>query len=85
MQWETVQGEVMVITDENTCGSWTVSLQQCRGETEGAPSVPALRFLQVQFNPMAQLCLTLPDPMDRSTPGLPVHHQLMEFTQTHDH
>ena len=32
---------------------------------------------------VAQLCLTLCDPMNRSTPGLPVHHQLLEFTQTH--
>ena len=34
---------------------------------------------------VAQSCLTLYDPMDCSTPGLPVHHQLPEFTQTHDH
>ena len=34
---------------------------------------------------MAQLCLTLCDPMNRSTPGLPVHHQLPEFTQTRVH
>jgi len=32
-----------------------------------------------------QSCLTLCDPMDCSTPGLPVHHQLLEFTQTHVH
>ena len=32
-----------------------------------------------------QLCLTLCDPMDCSTPGLPVHHQLLEFTQMHVH
>ena len=32
-----------------------------------------------------QSCLTLCDPMNRSTPGLPVHHQLPEFTQTHVH
>ena len=32
-----------------------------------------------------QLCPTLCDPMNRSTPGLPVHHQLPEFTQTHAH
>ena len=37
----------------------------------------------VQFSSVAQSCLTLCDPMDRSTPGLPVHHQLPEFTQTH--
>ena len=34
---------------------------------------------------VAQLCPTLRDPMDRSTPGLPVHHQLPEFTQIHVH
>ena len=37
----------------------------------------------VQFSSVAQSCLTLCDPMNRSTPGLPVHHQLPEFTQTH--
>ena len=39
----------------------------------------------VQFSSVAQLCLTLCNPMNRSTPGLPVHHQLPEFTQTHVH
>ena len=39
----------------------------------------------VQFSSVAQSCLTLCDPMNRSTPGLPVHHQLPEFTQTHVH
>ena len=39
----------------------------------------------VQFSPVAQSCPTLCDPMNRSTPGLPVHHQLPEFTQTHVH
>ena len=34
---------------------------------------------------VAQSCPTLCDPMNRSTPGLPVHHQLSEFTQTHVH
>ena len=38
-----------------------------------------------QFSSVAQLCLTLCDPMDCSMPGLPVHHQLLEFTQTHVH
>ena len=38
-----------------------------------------------QFSSVAQLCLTLCDPMDCSTPGLLVHHQLPEFTQTHVH
>ena len=39
----------------------------------------------VQFSSVAQSCLTLCDPMNHSTPGLPVHHQLPEFTQTHVH
>ena len=39
----------------------------------------------ISFSSVAQLCPTLCDPMNRSTPGLPVHHQLPEFTQTHVH
>ena len=38
-----------------------------------------------QFSSVAQLCLTLCNPMDCSTLGLPVHHQIPEFTQTHVH
>ena len=39
----------------------------------------------VQFSSVTQSCPTLCDPMNRSTPGLPVHHQLPESTQTHIH
>ena len=39
----------------------------------------------VHFSSVAQSCLTLCDPMNQSTSGLPVHHQLSEFTQTHVH
>uniref|UniRef100_A0AC11EJG2 RALBP1 associated Eps domain containing 1 n=1 Tax=Ovis aries TaxID=9940 RepID=A0AC11EJG2_SHEEP len=39
----------------------------------------------LQFISVAQSCPTLCDPMNHSTPGLPVHHQLTEFTQTHVH
>ena len=39
----------------------------------------------VKFSSVAQSCPTLCDPMNRSMPGLPVHHQLPEFTQTHIH
>ena len=38
-----------------------------------------------QFSSVSQSCLTLCDPMDYSMPGLPVHHQLPEFTPTHVH
>ena len=39
----------------------------------------------LQFSSVAQSCPTLRDPMNCNTPGLPVHHQLPEFTQTHIH
>ena len=42
-------------------------------------------FSSVQFSLVAQSCLTLCDPMNHSTPGLIVHHQFPEFTQTHVH
>ena len=41
--------------------------------------------MSVQFSSVAQSCLTLCDSMDCSMPGLPVHHQLLEFTQIHAH
>ena len=41
--------------------------------------------MYVQFSSVTQSCPTLCDPMNHSTPGLPVHHQLLEFTQTHIH
>ena len=42
-------------------------------------------YITVQFSSVAQSCPTLCDPINCSTPGLPVHHQLPEFTQTHVH
>ena len=42
-------------------------------------------YLLIQFSSVTQSCLTRCDPMNPSTPGLPVHHQLSEFTQTHIH
>ena len=43
------------------------------------------RKQEAKFSSVAQLCPTLCDTMNLSTPGLPVHHQLPEFTQTHVH
>ena len=43
------------------------------------------QFSSVQFSSVAQSCPTLSNPMNCSTPGLPVHHQLPEFTQTRVH
>jgi len=42
-------------------------------------------YVSVQFSSVTQSCPTLCDTMNCSTPGLPVHHQLPEFTQTHVH
>ena len=49
------------------------------------PPISLIISCSVQFSSVAQLCLTLCNPMNRSTPGLPVHHQLPEFTQTQVH
>ena len=43
------------------------------------------KLVRFSFSLVAQLCPTLCDPMNRSTPGIPVHHQLLEFTQTQVH
>ena len=45
----------------------------------------SLCFSSVQFSSVAQSCPTLGNPMNHNTPGLPVHHQLLESTQTHVH
>ena len=47
--------------------------------------VTKAQFSSVQFSSVAQCCQTLCDPMDCSMPGLPVYHQLPEFTQIHVH
>ena len=64
--------------------SW--SLLHCRQilyqlSYQGSPD----KSHSVQFSSVTQLCPTLCDPMNRSMPGLPVHHQLLESTQTHIH
>ena len=55
------------------CGSHSVMLQV------------QFMYLSVRFSSVAQSCLTLCTPMDCSTPGFPVHHQLPELAQTHVH
>ena len=68
--------------------SWLWCAGQCLGL--GRTSFVYIPFLWlntdikvIQFSSVAQSCPTLWDPMNRSTPGLPVHHHLLEFTQTH--
>ena len=45
----------------------------------------SILYYSDQIRSVAQSCLTLCDPMNRSMPGLPVHHLLPDFTQTHVH
>ena len=75
---------------------WTMNLQMFKLDLEKAEE-PEIKLLTsvgswkkqeisrktVQFSPVARSCLTLCNPMDCSTPGFLVHHQLPEFTQTH--
>ena len=75
--------------DTGTTGLFSSSLRTSSlflpyGSTTIVPQ-PRLLFSSVQFSSVAQSCLTLCDPMNCSTPGLPVHHQLSDFTQTHVH
>ena len=49
------------------------------------PAISFIGIYSVQFNSVAQSCPTLCDPMNLSTSSLPVHHQLLEFSQTHVH
>ena len=60
----------------------TASLRKLDSHTPKNDTRP---LSSVQFSSVAQSCPTLCDPMNRSTPGLPVHHQLPEFTQTQVH
>ena len=63
-----------------------IALQEQRSSKHHGISVTHLSAMlcrSVQFSSATRSCLTLCDPMNCSTPGLPVHHQLPEFTQTH--
>ena len=64
-----------------TLGGWGQTYPSCSHSS----SVIVANDVEKNFSSVAQLCLTLRDPMNCSTPGLPVHHQLLEVTQTHIH
>ena len=66
--------------NNRTCFTLIITLQN-----QGRPGSLPFAFTQVQFSSVIQLCPTLCYPMDCSTPGFPVQHQLLELAQTHVH
>ena len=62
-----------------------ILIPACASSTSSAQILSPNPKHTVQISSVAQSCLTFCDPMNRSTLGLPVHHQLLEFTQTHIH
>ena len=82
------QGDTWIFKEHllalSTCFSQAVFTEN-RGVRHDCRKADAEWTNKTSFSSVAQSCLTLRDPMNRSTPGLPVHHQLPEFTQTHVH
>ena len=80
------------------CESWTIKKAECRRidafelwcwrrllRVPWTARRSIQSILKDQIRSVDQSCPTLCDPMNRSTPGLPVHHKLLQFTQTHGH
>ena len=73
-------------TYSGPCQGWDQSEGRVRKPGVGVwYELHSVQFSSVQFSSVTQSCLTLCDPRDCSMPGLPVHHQLPEFTQIHVH
>ena len=84
-------GVLTCLRRRGTCTHTCQSLCQCDcihlflfSDTSVMQSISTF-IISVQFNSVTQSCPILCHPMNRSTPDLPVHHQLLEFTQTHVH
>ena len=86
------QHQHVTVRNSDSSYSWTLQPQNVASPNRLFPSAlqgrkrdQSMGFRSVQFSSVAQSCPTLWDPVDCSTPGFPVHHQLPEFTQTHVH
>ena len=82
---ENVTGETneAILKSKYDLSAWSFSLTDLEGRTG---TLQVIMIHSVQFSSVAQSCPTLCNPMNCSMPGLPVQHQLLEFTQTHvDH
>ena len=83
--WQ-IDGETDTVSDFIFLGSKITAEGDCSHEITRCLLLGRKAMLNLdQFSSAAQSCLTLCDPMNRSMPGLPAHHQLPEFTQTHVH
>ena len=76
-------GHLLLLENCRTSQQFRVLI--CKMGILSPPSQTAGKVQSVQFSSFTQSCPTLCDPMNCSTPGLPVHHHLPEFTQTHVH
>ena len=70
---------------QNVVAAYNRTLFNLKKERYSDSQTTWINYEDIQFSSVAQSCLTLRDPMNHSTPGLPVHHQLPEFTQAHAH
>ena len=79
-------GETIDVENVWVLGTWTLVLNALPlTNNYGLLLCLEIEMILYQIRSVAQSCPTLCDPMNRSTPGLPVHHQLPEFTKTHIH
>ena len=84
--WEQIKVHLQNIHDNASLNAQLLQKKIFKTFSKNLPSSHNLEtFSLVQFSSVAQSCPTLCYPMNHSTPGLPVHHQLPEFTQTHIH
>ena len=86
-QKEIMEFTIALVNESHQSGGKNLHLALCSWEVLGSAhkSLSGNTIHSVQFSSVAQSSPTLWDPIDCSTPGLPVHHQLLEFTQTHVH
>ena len=83
--WQ-IDGEtVETVRDFLFLGSKITADGECNHEIKRCLLLGRKVMTNLQFSSVTQLCLTLCDPMNCSTSGLPIHHQLPQFTQTHVH
>ena len=81
--WGVLLWSICSVRGHTDCSVQVLSFTEEHTRIKSQPSTIA--SLSVQFSSVAQLCLTLCDPRNRIMPGLPVHHQHPEFTQTNVH